>query len=387
MWDIKTEAPAEIRGEFRPIATRVPGLHIGEVFPKIAAIMDRCAVVRSIVGAVGQHDAYQCTTGSPGIFLPGAAVASSGRPSAGSVVSRLQGPVDPSVPPYVWLEGPHKALANDPRRNAFNASFVGPAHAPFDPDGPIMADMRRDHLTPQRITDRRGLLDRFDTLRRDVDARGAMASMDAATQRAFDVLTSSKVLDALDLNQEPARVRERYGRNQTHAPYGQPFWSVNENFLQARRLVEAGVRCVTLNFGDWDSHQNNFAMVRSFGGELDRAFSALVEDLEVRGMLNDVTVIAWGEFGRTPRINNAAGRDHWPRVSCAILAGGGMRTGQAIGATNRLGEDAIDRPVHFQEVHATLYRNLGIDSATATINDHSGRPQHIVEQPPIRELG
>jgi uncharacterized protein (DUF1501 family) len=161
---------------------------------------------------------------------------------------------------------------------------------------------------------------------------------------------------------------------------------VNDQLLMARRLVEVGVRCVTLTFGRWDSHGKNFDLVRDHGSKLDQGLSALVDDLDVRGMLNDVTVIAWGEFGRTPRINKNAGRDHWPQVSCAILAGGGMRTGQAIGATNRLGEYAKERPVHFQEVFATLYHNLGIDPAQTTVSDPTGRPEHLVDQPVIREL-
>jgi uncharacterized protein (DUF1501 family) len=161
---------------------------------------------------------------------------------------------------------------------------------------------------------------------------------------------------------------------------------VNDHLLMARRLVEAGVRCVTLSYGRWDSHGKNFDLVRDHGGKLDQCFTALVEDLEARGMLNDVTVIAWGEFGRTPKINNGAGRDHWPQVSCALMAGGGMRTGQAIGATNRLGEHAAKRPVTFQEIFATMYHNLGLNPATTTINDPTGRPQYTIEAEPMREL-
>jgi len=160
----------------------------------------------------------------------------------------------------------------------------------------------------------------------------------------------------------------------------------NDQLLLARRLVEAGVRVVTLSFGRWDSHGQNFKLVRDHGGKLDQCLSALIEDLDVRGMLNDVTVVVWGEFGRTPRVNNNAGRDHWPAVSCALLIGGGMRTGQVIGSTNRLGEFAKDRPVHFQEIFATLYRNLGINVETTTLIDPSGRPQYLVQKTPIREL-
>jgi uncharacterized protein (DUF1501 family) len=161
---------------------------------------------------------------------------------------------------------------------------------------------------------------------------------------------------------------------------------VNEQFLIARRLIEAGVRCVTLSYGRWDSHGKNFDLVRDHGAKLDQAFSALLDDLEARAMLDDVTVIVWGEFGRTPRINAGAGRDHWPQVSCALLAGGGMRTGQAIGSTNRLGEYANNRPVSFGEVFATLYHNLGIDVSRTFLNDQTGRPQHLIDREPMREL-
>jgi uncharacterized protein (DUF1501 family) len=193
-------------------------------------------------------------------------------------------------------------------------------------------------------------------------------------------------VDALDVSKEPDKVRERYGDGKPYQYQFDGAPTVNDQLLLARRLVEAGVRVVTLTYGRWDSHGQNFRFMRDHGGKLDQALSALVEDLDVRGMLNDVTVVAWGEFGRTPRINNQAGRDHWPQVSCAFLAGGGMRTGQAIGATNRLGEFAKARPVTFNEVHATLYHNLGINPATTTLNDSSGRPQHLVEMPPMKEL-
>ncbi len=226
----------------------------------------------------------------------------------------------------------------------------------------------------------------FDGLRRELDADGQYAAADALTDRALGVLTSSRLLDALDLSKESEKVRERYGDGK---PYnfqydGAP--TVNDHLLLARRLVEAGARVVTLSYGRWDSHGKNFDLVRDHGAKLDQGLSALIDDLEARGMLDDVTVVAWGEFGRTPRINKDAGRDHWPQVSCALLAGGGMKTGQAIGATNRLGEYAKERPVAFGEVFATLYHNLGIDPETTTINDPTGRPQHLTEQPAMREL-
>ncbi|MBL8799153.1 MAG: DUF1501 domain-containing protein [Planctomycetia bacterium] len=378
MWDIKTEAPTEIRGEFKPIDTNVPGIQIGETFQRLAKMMDKCAVIRSVVGATGGHDAFQCTTGYESKNL----APIGGRPSLGSTIARVQGAVDPSVPPFVGLA---KSTQHAPWSDSGRTGFLGPAFAPFKPDGPGMANMKLNIPTDQ-LADRRQLRSSFDTLRRELDATGMMDGIDAATERALGVLTSSKLLEALDISREPEKVLARYGDG---TPYqfqydGAP--TVNDQLLVARRLVEAGARCVTLSYGRWDSHGKNFDLVRDHGGKLDQCLSALIEDLDVRGMLDDVTVIAWGEFGRTPKINNGAGRDHWPQVSCAFLAGGGMKTGQAIGATNRLGEHAANRPVHFGEIFATLYHNLGINPETTTIMDPTGRPQHLVEHPVIREL-
>jgi uncharacterized protein (DUF1501 family) len=206
------------------------------------------------------------------------------------------------------------------------------------------------------------------------------------TERALGVLTSSRLVEALDLGKESDKVRARYGDGKPYQFQFDGAPTVNDQFLLARRLVEAGVRCVTLSYGRWDSHGKNFDLVRDHGSKLDQGLSALIDDLDVRGLLGDVSVVVWGEFGRTPRINPQAGRDHWPQVSCALLVGGGMRTGQVIGSTNRLGESAKDRPVTFGEVFATLYHNLGIDPATTTITDPTGRPQHLVEHPPIKEI-
>jgi hypothetical protein len=379
MWEIKTEAPVEIRGEFKPIATSVPGVQICEVFPRLARIMDKCVAIRSVVGATGGHDAVQCLTGWPIRSMP----ALGGRPSIGSVLAKLQGPVDPSVPPFVGLAAPTQ---HRPWSDAGAPGFLGTAYAPFKPDGPGMTDLTLRGMTLEQLGDRRKLLTCFDNLRRDLDASGQLQGLDALTERALNVLTSSRLLEALDISREPERVRARYGDGKPYQYQFDGAPTVNDQLLLARRLVEAGVRCVTLSYGRWDSHGKNFDLVRDHGSKLDQGLSALIEDLDNRGLLHDVTVIAWGEFGRTPRINKGAGRDHWPQVSCAFLAGGGMRTGQAIGATNRLGEYAKERPVHFQEIFATLYHNLGIDPATTTITDPSGRPQHLVEAPPLREL-
>jgi hypothetical protein len=379
MWEIKTEAPAEIRGEFKPIATRVPGVQICEVFPRLAGLMDKCVALRAVVGASGGHDAMQCMTG----YAPRDLLALGGRPSLGSVLAKLQGPVDPAVPPFVGLAARTQHV---PWSDPGQPGFLGTACAPFKPDGPGLANLTLRGTSLEQLADRRRLLSSFDDLRRDLDNSGTMQGMDALTQRALGVLTSSRLLEALDLSKESDRVRARYGDGKPYNYQYDGAPTVNDQLLLARRLVEAGVRCVTLSYGRWDSHGKNFDLVRDHGSKLDQGLSALIEDLDGRGLLNDVTVIAWGEFGRTPRINNNAGRDHWPQVSCAFLAGGGMRTGQAIGATNRLGEYARERPVHFREVFATLYHNLGIDPSTTTLMDPSGRPQHLVDQPVIREL-
>ncbi len=376
LWEIKTEAPREIRGEFRPIDTRVPGIQICEVFPKLAQVMDKAVVIRSVVGAEDRHDSYQCLTG----WRYNELRALGGRPSLGSAMAKLAGPVDLSVPAFVGLA--NVGVWKYPG----GPGFLGAAYGPFQPDGPGMANMQLNGVTLDRLRDRRALLSSIDRLKSDVDRTGSMQGVDAFGARALDVLTSSKLVDALDLSQEDPRVVARYGDGK---PYqfqydGSP--TVNDQLLIARRLVEAGVRVVTMTYGRWDSHGDNFGLVRDHGSKLDQGLSALIEDLDQRGMLDDVTVIAWGEFGRTPRINASGGRDHWPQVSCAFLAGGGLRAGQAIGATNRLGEYAHTRPVHFQEIFSTLYHALGIDVSRTTLSDPTGRPQYLSTMPPLAEL-
>jgi hypothetical protein len=379
MFDLKMEAPAEIRGEFKPISTNVPGLEICELMPRLARMMDKFAVIRTIVGATGGHDSYQCLSG----WGDGGLKTESGHASLGSVLSKLQGPVDRAVPPFVGLA---PRMGHMPWANPGEPGFLGKAHAPFKPDGEGMTNMVLNGVSLDRLSDRKSVLGNLDRLRRHVDATGMMDGMDSFNQRAFEVLTSSKLLEALDLEREDPRLRDRYGYGfKENKDDGGP--RTLDQFLVARRLVSAGVRCVTLAFSRWDWHGGNFAQGRTEMPLLDQGLSALIEDLDQRGMLDDVSVVVWGEFGRTPRINEHAGRDHWPQVSCALLAGGGMRTGQVIGATNRLAEYAKERPVHFQEVFATLYHNLGIDVATTTIPDHAGRPQYLLDiRAPMPEL-
>ena len=380
MWDIKTEAPREIRGEFNPIDTAVPGIQIGECFPKLAAIMDRLVVVRSVVGCDGGHDGFQCLTGWDRRSMESVG----GRPAIGSVLGKIYGPRDPGIPASVALA---EKTSHVPWSEPGPAGFLGAAYQPFRPNGNGMEDLTLNGVTLDRLDDRRSLLKGLDQLKRQTDATGMMAGVDSFTEAAFGVLTSNRLAAALDISQEPAEVRARYGDGKPYQFQYDGAPTCNEQILMARRLVEAGVRSVTLSYGRWDSHGQNFALVRDHGSKLDQGVSALVLDIEERGMLNDVTILVWGEFGRTPRINDGAGRDHWPQVSCALMAGGGMRTGQAIGSTNRLGEYAASRPVHVQEIIGTAYHNLGIDVMNTTLSDPTGRPQFLVDlREPMREL-
>ncbi|MFO0966471.1 MAG: DUF1501 domain-containing protein [Gemmataceae bacterium] len=385
MVDLKPDAPAEIRGEFQPIRTSVVGIDVCEHLPRLAARMDRLAIIRSLVGSEGRHDAFQCMTGKTHLAQP-----PGGWPALGSVVSRLQGPTHIAVPPFVGLSPRMKTSTwADPGQ----PGFLGLAHAPIKPNADGMADMALRGISVDRLGDRRSLLGAFDGARRRVAEHSeSMRGVDRFTEQAFNILTSSRVADALDLTREDPRVRDRYGRGSPEpAGYGDAGPLLNDYFLAARRLVEAGVRVVTLAYGRWDwhgrPHGTTFENAREHMPMLDIGLSALLDDLQQRGLDRDVSVVVWGEFGRTPRINPEAGRDHWPNVACALLAGGGMRTGQVIGSTNRLAEVPRDRPVTFAEVFATLYHNLGIDTERTTLTDPSGRPQYLVENAKaIREL-
>ena len=379
MWEIKQDAPSEIRGEFLPIPTNVPGIQICEVFPKLAKLMDKSAIIRSVVGCKDRHESSQCMSGWVSTDMKNMG----GRPSVGAAAAKLYGPVDSSVPPFVGLAAKTKHV---PWSDSGTSGFLGTSFSAFKPDGPGMANMKLNDISLERLQDRRALLTSLDSMRRDIDKTGTMQGMDTFGQKAFDVLTSSRLLDALDLSKEDPDILSRYGDGKPYKYQYDGAPTCNEHLLIARRLVEAGARCVSLSFGRWDSHGQNFDLVRDHGAKLDQCLSALIEDLDQRGILDDVTVIAWGEFGRTPKINANAGRDHWSKVSCAYLAGGGIRAGQAIGATNRLGEYATERPVHTQEIISTLYHNLGIDTATTTIADPTGRPQYLVDHEPVAEL-
>jgi hypothetical protein len=380
MFDLKMQAPSEIRGEFQPIETSVPGIQICEHLPRLAAIMDRLVPIRSVYGSPdGNHDSFICYTGRSVANQP-----PGGWPSLGSTLSALAGPTAPGVPPFVGLS---PRAGHPPYGSPGHPGFLGAAHTAFRPNGEGQGDLKLNGIDVDRLGDRQRLLGSMDRLRRELDASGKMNALDAFTQQALGVLTSSRMAEALDVSREDPRVRERYGKGDPNN-YGDGAPRNLEHFLIARRLVEAGARCVTLNFGRWDFHAQNFSEFKNtHGPQFDQGMSALVEDLHERGLDKDVSVVAWGEFGRTPVINKDAGRDHWPQVGCALVAGGGMRMGQVIGATDRLGGLPVERPVHFGEVLATLYHQLGIDPNAVTLRDLAGRPQYLVDNhQPMPEL-
>lgn len=379
IFDLKPNAPSEIRGEFKPISTNVSGIEICEHLPMMSKMMDKMAIIRSITGATGDHYAVQCLTGHSHINSP-----AGGWPSMGSILSKIQGPVNSTLPPFIGLS---PKMGHIPWADNGVPGFLGTAHSPFQPNkGGGSEDMILNGITLDRLADRRNLLKSLDNFRRDVDSSGSMTGYDAYTEQSFGILTSNKLMGALDLKNEDPKLIERYGKGDSNnRDDGGP--KLTEHFLIARRLVEAGARCVTLSFSRWDHHGDNFGALRQDLPLLDRGVSALIEDLHQRGMEKDVSVVVWGEFGRTPIINKDGGRDHWPRVSCAMVAGGGMKLGQVIGATDRLGGEAIERPVTFNEVFATLYTNLGIDVTSTTIPDLTGRPMYLTDgHAPIKEL-
>lgn len=386
MVDLKPQAPVEYRGEFSPIHTNVAGIDVCELMPRLAQRMDQLAVIRTLVGSEGRHSAFQCLHGHPTLNQP-----PGGWPCFASVVSKLQGPLNEQVPSAVSLQ---PKMGNSGWSQPGQAGFAGMRHAPFAANAPGSNHMVLDGITPQTLRDRRLLRQRMDSLRQQLEKSDDVDGMNAFYRQAFEILTSGRLVEALDVEQEDPALRERYGRGSTEpAGYGDAGWLRNEDFLVARRLVESGARVVTLSFGRWDwhgqPHGTNFDNARDHVPALDLALSALLDDLKDRGLDRDTSVVVWGEFGRTPKINSRGGRDHWPQVGCALLAGGGIRTGLVIGETNERAEHPANRPVHFQEVFATLYHNLGINVEHDTIRDLTGRPQYLLDHAkyaPLPEL-
>jgi hypothetical protein len=380
LYDMKPDAPVEIRGEFASVRTNVPGIDICELLPLQSRIADKFSILRGFKPG-GGHDARELTTG----------FRRANRPAFGSVVSRVQGSQSTGLPAYVSLiQETNLPFGEDPM-------YLGPAHRPFAPRSAGMDDLILARgLTLDRLDDRTGLMRTFDGIRRELDVRGEMRGLDAITQRALDIVRSPATREALDVGQEPRTVREKYG-----------LLPGSQSFLLARRLVERGVRIVTVcggwqngggpgsssSLGNWDTHEENFPRIRMQAPHFDRALYALITDLHERGLDRDVAVVACGEMGRAPRVGvpnpgsnaSSTGRDHWD-TGFALIAGGGLRMGQIVGATDRRGERPVGHGYTPQNLLATLYRVLGIDSAM-TFPDHLGRPQYLLEdRTPIDEL-
>ena len=393
-FDLKPDAPAEVRGEFRPIATSVPGLEVCELLPRLAQVADKLTVIRSLVGFRDDHNTHWCSTGweshpamdsSPVVagFPPG------DWPSFGSVLSRKFGPRAAGLPPSVDLTPIDPDARFILRTPPGQPGYLGPAHAGFEVNAVDRRNITLSGVNLNRLADRRALLASFDRLRREIDRNNHADGMEEFHKQALEVLTSPRLAEALDLSREDQVVRGRYGLDRSY-PTEREGRTLLDQFLLARRVIEAGARCVTLAFcrwpfgrmlkGDynWDWHKDLFAEARGALPLLDLGLTALIQDLNERGLLDDIAVVVWGEFGRTPKINANAGRDHWPHVCSALVAGGGMRSGQVIGSTTRWGEQPQSRPVHFREVFATLYQRLGIDVATTQFTDLAGRPQYLV---------
>jgi hypothetical protein len=387
LWDPKPDAPAEYRGEFGVRSTRVPGIFLSDQLPRCGRVMHRWSIVRSLHhGDAGHSSGDQiCFTGYPAGPNPDVNV----MPSCGSIVARQLGHLNPRLPAYVMI--PRMVPGTGP-------AYLGVAQKPFetqaDPATPGPFRLPNFGLpqgvTLERVGDRRQLLNSFDQLRRDLDASGQMAALDRFGQRAWDILTSRAARDAFDLDREPQAVRERYGFMPAFNPgaanrCGAPAWS--QRILLARRLVEAGVRLVTVDLRWWDTHVLGFdSLRRGFLPRFDQAYSALIEDLDQRGLLATTLVVAWGEFGRTPRVNNDAGRDHYPNVFSAALAGGPVRGGRVVGESDSRGAFPRTNPKTPQDVLATLYRHLGIN-ISEQYADHAGRPHAVLPSgKPIDEL-
>jgi hypothetical protein len=383
-WDPKPEAPSGFRGPLGAIATNVPGIHFGELLPEQARRMDRLAVVRTVCHGTGDHTKgnHWMLTGYEGPAFNAPDNQVQRRPSIGSAVARLKGASRPGQPPYVAV--PHLRGGTD---NLFHyAAYLGGAANPFvvesDPNDPkyrVRNLTLPGGVTLRRLEDRRRVLEAMDGLRREADPR--LRDLDAYYGRAFDMLTGRAVAAAFDIAAEPAAVRDRYGRH-----------TFGQSALLARRLVEAGTPFVTVNCVPWDHHGTAPQLKTEEGARklippLDRAIAALIDDLVGRGLYESTLVVAMGEFGRTPRMNKDAGRDHWGHTFSVLMGCGSMRMGQVIGRSSARGEHVVDRPISPQDVAATIYHHLGIDARAVTFDDRAGRPTYLIERgEPIREL-
>ena len=376
-YDPKPDAPDEYRGPFQTIQTNVPGLDLCETLPLHAQIADKFAVIRSVAHRESGHGSAvkNLNTGYP--HPPGTNEGTFLYPGVGAIVAKAREQERRGLPHYVCVP-----TAGIFKGDVGGGGYLGSAYDPFaaNPNDGAGALIPPAELSLSRLQNRRALLSSLDRMRRDVDTSGMMEGMDAFTRQAFEMVTGPRAREALDLSREPAAIRNRYGASVERAqPWGQ-------SCLLARRLVEAGVSFVGIGMGGWDDHGE--ALVQNLPRRAriyDAAVTALIEDLNARGLDRNVLVLAWGEFGRTPRINRG-GRDHWPSSMSVMLAGGGMRMGQVIGSTNARGERPQDRPLHPNDVLATVYRHLGIDHARAFVNPQ-GRPIPCLPNgEPIAEL-
>jgi hypothetical protein len=383
LYDPKPDAPAEVRGDFKPIPTNVPGIRFTELVPLQARIADKLAVLRGLKTHTPEHHYHEVTTGFPPRRSE-AGFSGPGRPAFGSVVSYLRGSAAGALPPFVSLRS---GSAFGDLHEAEDPAFLGVGHRPFVPQGTGAASLRlSEGLTTERLGGRKQLLQSIDELRRNLDAHGEAAGLDEFTQRAFAMLSSPQVRDAFDVGREPDKVVAKYGPKGNFIYYGSERPWDPTVFVQARRLVEAGVPVVSLAVGSWDHHSPKhgiFADLRTMLPFVDAAIYGLVTDLYERGLDKDVAVVIWGEMGRTPKITPAqggggVGRDHWPDAGCALFAGGGFRVGQVIGATDNTGAHARTVPYTPQHVLATLYHVFGIDP-TRIVADRTGRPMPLLD--------
>lgn len=378
-YDPKPEASSEYRGPLKPISTVLPGVQVSELLPRHAQLLDRVSIIRSLHHDNGDHfaAAHWMLTG----YLGSNAINMAPQyPSAGSIVARMKGARTSGMPAYVGLPRTHSVgLAP----GYHGAAYLGSAYNPFIADGnPASEKYRVPNLSlpagvdGPRLEGRRTLMGAFERARRAFDSAGIGAGLDRFEQEAFSMVLGQSARRAFDLTREDPRLRDRYSRHQ---------WG--QSALLARRLVEAGVRFVTLTFGGWDFHSSLEKGMHRVLPILDAAVGTLIEDLDRRGLLDSTMVIVMGEFGRTPRMNADGGRDHWGNTFSILMGCGSMRMGQVIGRSNARGQHVVDRPVSPQDVAATIYHHLGIDARSITFEDRSGRPTYLIDQgEPIREL-
>lgn len=381
MYDMKPMAPEVCRGIWNPIRTNVEGIEITELFPLQAKCADKFSIVRSLHHGTGDHftAGHYILTGRGGV---NGLDNQSKSPFIGSIATKMTGPRQPGLPPYVAV--PY-GMSIGLRPGYFGANYIGASHNPFETEGdPNAANFKVQNLqlpggmSVDRLDDRATLAKGFDRLRRDVETRGMLKSMDQFDQQAFNLVTGTAAREAFDISKEDSKVRDRYGRH-----------SWGQSTLLARRLVEAGTTFVTVHFGGWDHHWSLKSGYDSYLPMIDSLVSALFEDLSERGLTDDVLVMLCGEFSRTPRMNNGGnggpplsmgtpGRDHWGNAMFCLLGGGGIKGGRIVGSTNRLGEVPQDRPVSPADIHHTMFHVLGIDPNVNFLN-HSGRPTPALE--------